>query len=119
MSEPETKLEQRVRLTLTDVRILITLVIAGLVAVFGGGWAAFAQVRVEAREAAQEVVASIPARQARVEADLAEVRKDVAEVKRDQNNTQRVVLETSVNVKLIAEKLKVEPVSFTPKDGGP
>ncbi|MFT3708048.1 MAG: hypothetical protein QM817_10365 [Archangium sp.] len=51
-------------------------------------------------------------------AELAEVRKDAAEAKRQSANAERIALETNLNVRLIAEALKLQPITIEPKDGG-
>ena len=78
-------LEERTSKTLADVRWLLVLVGGTLVTVFGGGWAAFAQVRHEAQEVAQTAAktetAGIRTEQEAQKHSLAELREEVADTR--------------------------------------
>lgn len=77
----ETQLERRVRVTLTDVRVLLALLVGLTVSIFGGGWVAMAQVREQAKEAAQEATSGLATEQKALKANVDDMRAEVADVK--------------------------------------
>jgi len=78
---PEPLLEERTRKTLSDVRILLGVAAFFIVTMFGGGWAAMAQVRDEAKDAAKTETAGITTEQAALKANVRDLREEVADVK--------------------------------------
>lgn len=87
-------LEERTRKTLSDVRLLLVVGFGSIITVFGGGWAAFAQVRTEAQETAQTAAksetAGIRTEQeaqkralAELGAEVSDTRAEVRELRKD------------------------------------
>lgn len=99
-------LDERTRKTLADVRWLLVLGVGSIVAVFGGGWAAFAQVKGEAREAAKTETAGIRTEQEAQKHSLVELREEVAD--------------TRAEVRELRKDLRrLFPTLPAMKDGGP
>ena len=74
-------LEERTRKTLADVRWLMVLAVGSVVALFGGGWKAFAQVREEAKDAAVEQTAGLATEQKALKANVDDLRSEVSDLK--------------------------------------
>lgn len=72
------KIETR---TLRSVKVLAAILGFFVISVFGSGWMAFAQVRTEAREAAQDATAGLATEQAALKANVKDLREEVADVK--------------------------------------
>jgi len=85
----EPPLETMARKTLTDVRALLGLGVALLVSIFGGGWAAFAQVRSEAKDAAAETTAGLQTEQKALKANVDDLRSEVADLKGEVRGLRR------------------------------
>lgn len=112
-------IEERTRKTLADVRWLLVLGAGSIVAVFGGGWAAFAQVRTEATETAKAEVRPALEEQKRQAAELAAVKAKAEEQDRRMANVERMTVETNATLKLVAMRLGVTPITLEQgKDGG-
>lgn len=85
--------------------ITATVVLIGA----GAGGAVWAQEKMDA--AMNSRVSPLEKRQEKVEADVAQVKQQVA-------NVERVAMETNLNVRLIAERLRIVPITIEAKDGG-
>lgn len=77
----ESQLERRVRVTLTDVRVLLALFVGLIVTIFGGGWVAMAQVRTEAKDAAQESTSGLATELKALKANVDDLRAENADTK--------------------------------------
>lgn len=87
--------------------------------VAGGTGVVYAQA--QARAAIDAGVVPVAAEVARVAADVERVKAEQAEARRDIERVKAVTLETNLNVRLLAERLGVQPVkslSEVPRDGG-
>lgn len=125
--------EEKVLKTLFDVRVLVVLACTAVAGLFGGGWAAFAQVRLTAAEVAAEKAQVIADKQvasdvrlltleARASADaaawqyeLSKVRADVAEVRDDQRAQRTETRGMREDLRLLADG---RPLPKLAKDGG-
>ena len=97
-------------------RDALTLLLACLV---GGAGVVYAQAQAKAHLDAG--VAPVAAEVARVAADVERVKAEQAEARRDIERVKSLTLETNLNVRLLAERLGVQPVkSLTEvtRDGG-
>lgn len=81
-----------------------------IVAILLGG-VAFAQGIERLDGGMEKRVAPIEKRQDAVEADVAQLKKQAA-------NTERIAMETNLNVRLIAERLNLRPITLEQMDGG-
>jgi malic enzyme len=97
-----------------EAAMILTSVVVLLGA--GAGGVVWAQARLDA--GVDTRIAPLEERQGRVEAELVEVRKEMVEAKKQSADAVRISLETNLNVRLIAEALKVRPITIEPSDGG-
>ena len=74
-------LESVVRKTLTDVRALGLVVVGTAAGLFGGGWAAMAQVRDAGTAAAREETAGLAIEQKALKANVDDMRAEVGDLK--------------------------------------
>lgn len=88
------------------------MLLAAMALLVGGGGATVVYGQGYLDGGMEKRIAPLERRQDMVEADVAEVKKTSAEA-------LRVSLETNLNVRLIAERLNLRPITLEAKDGGP
>lgn len=107
----EQVIDQRTRTTLLDVRWLLGLVVGGLVTVFGGGWYAFGQVRIEATSAAKDVVITELTKNAgvliRVDALEQRASADASAVNHRLDRVEQIQLEQGGELRGVREDLRI------------
>ena len=97
-----------------EAAMILTSVVVLLGA--GAGGVVWAQSRLDA--GVDTRIAPLEERQVLVEKDLVEVKKELVEVRKQSADAVRVSLETNLNVRLIAEALKIRPITVEARDGG-
>lgn len=88
--------------------VMVAAAVALLIAV-GAGGVVWAQSTIDG---------GVKAKLAPIETRTAKVESDVEALKKQMANVERLSVETNANVRLVAEKLKVEPIELEPADGG-
>lgn len=118
-NEPlEQVLDTRTRKTLSDVRALLVIGVASVVAVFGAGWAAYAQTASVAQAKADEVARPLERRQADLEQQLERHMKDAGD--RDRR-VQADLHELQLDVRALYRAIQTgapQPRLEAPVDGG-
>ena len=104
-SQLEQVLDTRTRKTLSDVRIILGALAGVAIGLFGGGWAAFAQVREVARDEARNVTAGIGEEQKALQHSVAELRGDVADAREENRDTKAEVRGLRTDLRAIFPKL--------------
>ncbi len=100
----EVQLVKSLKTVITDIRILLGLGVAIVVGLFGGGWAAYAQVREVAKD---EATITARVETAGLREEQAAVKASLAIVRDEGRDTREEVRETRTEVRGLRDDLRV------------